>query len=135
QLEAVVRSYFSKFRASAIRQIKKDLSSRIIRKAFVPLDRARDELVKDSRPIIEILLVDGGKELMQRVGLDPEVFSVTNPKVKEAVAKAAFAFCDSTNKSTTQRLNDALEALRQTLSDDLTEGERLHKITDKVNEI
>lgn len=135
ELEKVLAKFFAKYRASALQQAKKDLSANLVRKKFVPLDQARDELVKDARPIIEIFLTNGGKELMQRVGLDPDVWAVTNPKVRRAVEKAAFAFADSTNQSTTMKLNDALEALRSELGEGLSSGERLHKITAKVNDI
>jgi len=135
ELEKVVSKYFEKYQASALEQIKKDLNTNIVRKEFVPLARARDELVKDSRPFIEIMVNRGAKTLLQRVGLDTDIFSVTNPNTRKAIDKAAFEFAESTNQSTTQKLNDAIEAIRAELGEGLSTGERLAKISKRINEI
>jgi HK97 family phage portal protein len=134
-LEKVAKAFFEKYRKSALAQITKDASASVVRKAFKPLDSARDELASESRPFIEIVLDRAAKQLLQRVGTDEDVFSVTNPETAKAIDQAAFDFADSTNESTTLALNDALAKLRETMSDSLSAGDRLHEITKRVNEI
>jgi len=134
-LEKLATKFFKKYRASALSQLKKDVSANVVRKDFQALDTARDELAADAQPIIEIFMSEGAKELIQRVGVDPDIFDVTNPEVKEAIEQAAFDFADSTNQATTMSLNDAIDKLREQLGDSLDAGARLHEMTSKVNEI
>ena len=134
-LEKLATKFFKKYRASALQQLKKDVSANVVRKAFQPLDTARDELALDAQPIIELFMSEGAKEIIQRIGIDPDIFDITNPKVKESIEQAAFDFADSTNQATTSTLNNALEKLREGFSDSLDAGARLHEMTSKVNEI
>lgn len=93
------------------------------------------ELAEQAQPHIQFYLDEAGKELIQRVGVDPDVWNVTNPLVKEAIEKAAFAFAESTIHTTTESLNVALSNLRESLGDGLNEGERINQLTTRVNEV
>ncbi len=62
-------------------------------------------------------------------------FDVWNVKVEEAVRRATFAFCQSTNDTSVMLLSKALVKLREELIAGLKEGEATKKLTRRVNAI
>ena len=71
-----------------------------------------------------------------RLGLDPNEWSVVNPHTEEAIHQQAFNFCESTNNSTSEQIDTALDKLRQGLVQGVYErGETIPQLTKRVNAI
>jgi hypothetical protein len=87
-------------------------------------------------PLIAAIWEAAGEEFLIRLGLDPDVWSVTNPWTTEMIRQAALAFCSATNATTTQHLADAIEELRAALNEGIVErGESLEWLTKRVKEV
>lgn len=87
-------------------------------------------------PLIEAIWDQAGGEFLAKLGLDPDSWDVTNPYTAEAIRKAALAFCQATNATTTQNLADAIDELRTALQEGVVErGESLAWLTRRVAEI
>jgi SPP1 gp7 family putative phage head morphogenesis protein len=61
--------------------------------------------------------------MLTGIGAEPESFSVVQPNLDKAVAKASLKFAESTNDTTEKDLNTALEQLRQEILDGAIEGD------------
>jgi HK97 family phage portal protein len=103
---------------------------------FLHLKQADLELYHKSQPVVELsahkAYQEEGKDLVARAGISPDVFSVHNPKVAEAARKAAMQFCESTNATTTEELNKALDELRKDIEEGLVEGDRMSNLVERV---
>jgi hypothetical protein len=66
-------------------------------------------------PLIEALWDDAGADVLTRIGLDPDDWSVTNPEVAAAIRAQAFDFCEATNATTRLEVSAAYEGLRDRL--------------------
>lgn len=55
-----------------------------------------------------------------------------NPRVLEAVDRLTFDFCEETNRTSVERIDLALRALRRDLAQGLEEGEAYAKLTRRV---
>lgn len=85
-------------------------------------------------PLLRVLWERGGGALFGRLGLDPDAWKVVNPFTAAKVQRAALAFCEATNRTTTQALDAALERTRRELAAGLvTRGESVEKLTRRVN--
>lgn len=136
ELQEVVASFFKKKRLQILGSIEKGYTKKSLPSAFVGLDDWTDELGTACKPLIELYLSESAKELLARVGASPEMFDVTSPYIQEAVAKAVYAFSQSTIDSTSKELNSALAKLRENLAAGLvSEDNRLSDLTKTVNGI
>lgn len=61
---------------------------------------------------------------------------VVNPHLRQQIERQSFNFCQSTNESTSRRLEDALDALKHEFVQGLVEqGEAVLQLTERVKEI
>ena len=87
-------------------------------------------------PILSAYWDQAGKTTMERLGVDPDAWKVTNPHTQQMIGQAAFDFCHETNATTSQQLNDALGQLRKELIEGIVEkGETLRELTKRVEKV
>ena len=87
-------------------------------------------------PILGAYWDEAGQKTMERLGLDPEDWRVTNPHLHQQIQTAAFQFCRETNQTTTMQLNHALAKLREEMTAGLvTEGESVAELTKRVKTV
>ena len=134
QRKHIVASLTKSYESAKAVGIKADLPSE-----FVDLADWDRELYEKVQPIIEMYLEKNYKEqsaeLVARAGVSPEVFNVTNPNLKKKAEKLALHFCEETNKTTSLKINDAIETLRQSLGEGLGAGDRMTDLTKRVEDI
>lgn len=95
-----------------------------------------EEMAEHMTPTLEVWWDASGKETMTRLGLDPDNWKVTNPHLKHQIQHQALAFCDSTNQTTSKRLDVALKQLRKSLIEGMvTKGEALPQLRERVSTI
>ena len=126
ELAKVLKKYFAKQKREILASLKH--KAKALPKKFVPLKAWDRELYTESQPVIEMYLAKqykaAGADIVARTGISPDVFNVTNPKLKEAVHKLTLRFCEETNATTSTELNKALEDLRESFAEGLGEGKR-----------
>lgn len=84
-------------------------------------------------PLLGVYYDEAGKATYERLGLDPDEWRVTNPHLERQIEQQALAFCQSTNESTSKRLDVALRDLRHQLAIGLVEeGESVRELTNRV---
>lgn len=87
-------------------------------------------------PFLSATWDDSGRRTMTRLGLDPDVFDVTNPHLKGRIEKASLAFCESTNRTTNKQLKTAVAKLRAELTAGLVDqGESIPELTRRVQAV
>ena len=87
-------------------------------------------------PRLESIYDAAGQRFTTQIGLDPDEWDVTNPRVQDAIQEAALAFCDETNQTTTLSIEDAAAAVRKALSEGLFDrGESVRQLTKRVKGI
>lgn len=95
-----------------------------------------DDMARAMTPMLSVYWDESGKATRERLGLDPDEWKVTNPHLREKIHRAAFNFCESTNASTSKRLDHALDTLRGELARGMVdEGESLKELTTRVNRV
>jgi hypothetical protein len=95
-----------------------------------------EPMARAMTPILGNYWDQEGKDTYARLGLDPEDWKVTNPKLAGQIQKQSFTFCASTNATTDLRLHRALEALRDAFAAGLVaEGETLPQLAKRVGSI
>jgi hypothetical protein len=67
-------------------------------------------------PLLSTIWDAAGMSLLARVGEDPERWDVEDPNLQRQISEAALAFCEETNATTTQQLDEALAATRRELA-------------------
>lgn len=142
-LQGVVKSFFHKQRKAVMGRLEKNLDTiktKGLPDEFVNLDDWDHDLYDDCLPLVEIFFRENyekqQRELVQRTGISNEVFNVTNPKLKETIEKQVLQFAKSTNETTTLALNDALEKLRDEISNGLVErGDDIRELSNRVSSI
>jgi SPP1 gp7 family putative phage head morphogenesis protein len=84
-------------------------------------------------PLLEVIWDRSGRDLLARLGLDANDWRVVDPNTRRMIEQAAMAFCQATNETTTQALDDALAQLRQELTAGVVDrGETLDQLTKRV---
>jgi hypothetical protein len=84
-------------------------------------------------PLLEVIWDRSGRDLLGRLGLDPDDWRVVDPNTRRMIEQAAFAFCQATNETTTQQLDEAMAQLRRELiAGTVTTGETLDQLTRRV---
>lgn len=74
-----------------------------------------DELASRMTPLLQLIWADAIEGFAPRVGIDPKNWSVTNPRIGEAIDAASLALSESTNATTSLALDDALAKVRESL--------------------
>ncbi len=101
-------------------------------------DPTRDNapMAEAMTPLLEVYWDSSGRRAYARLGLDPDEWKVTSPHLKARIEGAALAFCESTNRTTSMRLDAALAATRAALAEGMVEhGEGLPELTKRVGAI
>jgi hypothetical protein len=84
-------------------------------------------------PLLEVIWDRSGRDMLVRLGLDPNDWRVVDPNTRRMIEQAAFAFCQATNETTTQQLDDAMAQLkRELIAGTVTTGETLDQLTRRV---
>lgn len=103
---------------------------------FPSLSDYDDPMASAMTPILGLYWDESGKKVRERLGLDPDEWKVTDPKLEEKIRRASLTFCEATNATTSLNLDEALRKLREELvSGLLGEGETLRELTDRVNSV
>lgn len=103
---------------------------------FAPLADYDDPMAAAMTPLLGVYWEAGGKQVRERLGLDADEWKVTDLHVQEMIERAAFAFCKSTNATTTKHLNHALGLLRDEIKEGLIEeGEGVRELTKRVRRV
>lgn len=135
ELEPILKKHFEKWRKHTLGKLSKSVTKGLPSK-FVPIGAWEKELAEDCLPVYEVYFSKSGKSLIQRLGASPDVFNVTNPKLKKAIEKMVYDFAESTIETTTLELNEALARLRADIEEGLVDqGQDIRRLTDRVEEI
>jgi HK97 family phage portal protein len=142
KLAAVLQKCFASQRKQVLGALGKGFDAaktKALPARFVPMKKWDRELYEGCQPLVELWVKDDyqthAKDLVARSGVSDEVFDVTNPHLQEQIDRLALQFCQETNTCTTQKLNDALAALKESFAEGMTEGERMTQLTKRVEEI
>jgi hypothetical protein len=103
--------------------------------AFISLDKWADQVANESKPVLELIMRQEGEDLLTRLGASPDVFSVFEKNIPKAAQQLALDFAESTNETTSLKLEDALAKLRQEISDGLIEGDTRVELRQRVEAI
>lgn len=109
-----------------------DVVTKAARRRWAGFDA--EGMADDVRPVIEVSMCAGAKRTTARLGL-ADVPQVVNPEIPAQARKLALKFCESTNDSTTMRLDKALAYLRESLAQGLEQGEATRQLTERVEQI
>jgi SPP1 gp7 family putative phage head morphogenesis protein len=139
QLADKLKSIFAKQRAQVLAKVKAfdpdEVTTKGLPDKFVELDDWDEEIAHEVKPVVELLAAEQGQKTLTRVGASPDVFAVMPAKLEPAVERATLRFAQSTNQTTTQDLNDALEKLRGEIRDGLVQGDSVREMTKRVNDV
>lgn len=87
-------------------------------------------------PLLRVIWAKGGKDLASELDMDPDAWSVRNPEVLAAIERSALAFAESTNKTTSLQLDEALARTRKELAEGVYEkGESVRQLTKRINAV
>lgn len=134
--------------ADHYRQQKKEVIDKLRKRnqlpsRFVPPDEWDDDLYKKTFPILREIAIKNfnatareinrkRKGIVWKVDVGTDVIS---PELEAAVRALVLQFCDETNATTTQIINDALAALRAELEAGLLAGDSIDALADRVNDV
>jgi len=94
------------------------------------------EMGESMTPLLSVYWDEAGRSLRESIGLDPDAWQVTDPNLKQTIEDTTFAFCESTNKSTSDAIERAHDRLRDQIREGvLEEGEALPALTKRVRSI
>jgi hypothetical protein len=90
-------------------------------------------------PMLRVIWQDAGDGMVDETapyridgGLDPQEWSVTNPKIADAISQQVFDFAASTNATTRLALEDAHAALRASLLEGMAQGDVMSELVKRV---
>ena len=93
-------------------------------------------------PMLKVIWQDAGDGMVDATapyridgGLDPQEWSVTNPKIADAISQQVFDFAESTNATTQLAIEDAHAALRASLLEGMTQGDVMSELVKRVKTI
>ena len=87
-------------------------------------------------PLLAAIWESAADKFAFKVGLDPNKWSVINPHTEAMIQSAALDFCQSTNDSTSLKLNEALQKTKDELAEGtIQQGENLEQITGRINQV
>lgn len=94
------------------------------------------DMAEAMTPIITAYWDAAGQKTTASLGLDPATWQVTDPHLREKIDKLPLEFAASTNATTTHKLKDALDKLKDELVQGLvTEGEAVNVLRGRVQSI
>lgn len=153
-IRLALRVWFRKQRKAVLGWLRNDVEQKSLDwkcgDAFVFETKARRELPADfpgfddfglgdlpmaerMASLIEAEWDKAGGRFASRMGLDPNIWEVTSPKIQDAINSASLKFCRSTNETTRLELNDALDRTRVLLGQGLIDkGESIATLTKMV---
>jgi HK97 family phage portal protein len=137
RLSSILTSEFKQQR----RDILAQLAQKIMRKATeyrVDTGGWNQRMSAAARPFIETVWSDQMRESLVRLGRSDltEIWNVANPKVREAIAQASMSFAESTNATTTLKLDEALAQVRAALIEGILGDENtIPELTRRVGAI
>jgi Phage Mu protein F like protein len=103
---------------------------------FPPLTDWTKPMAAAMTPLVSLYWDEGGRTTRARLGLDPDEWEVHDPHLHEMVSKAAFQFCESTNRTTDLDLAEALEQLRGEFIAGLVDrGDSIPELTKRVKSV
>ncbi len=125
------RFVFDRIGAKAIHKDILDLGS------IVSLDLGEFSalMAADMQPLLEQAYDAGALRALARIGVSADTWDVSNPKVQQAVERASMTFCETTNRTTSLQLNDAIERLRAEIADGTLQGEPIPELAKRVNAV
>lgn len=104
--------------------------------SYFNLSSCDREMGEAMTPLLTVYWDVAGRALREGIGLDPDAWEVTDPNLKRTIEETTFAFCESTNKSTSDSIERAYDRLREQIREGvLDEGEALPKLTKRVKAI
>ena len=107
-----------------------------IPETFPALSDYDDPMASAMTPILSAYWDRAGSEVREKLGLDPDEWRVVDKNTHKKIREAAFNFSASTNKTTSLKLDAALEALRaELIAGVVTEGESIAKLTKRVKSV
>ena len=87
-------------------------------------------------PLLAAIWESAADKFAFKVGLDPNQWTVINPHTEAMIQQRARDFCQSTNESTSLKLDEALQQTRDALIEGTIEqGENLEQITKRISGI
>jgi GNAT superfamily N-acetyltransferase len=103
---------------------------------FLPLADYDDPMASAMTPILTAYWDEAGQKTLERLGLDPDDWRVSDPHLREKIQQAALSFCRATNETTSDELGSALTRLRAELTKGLVEkGETLDQLRKRVQTV
>lgn len=104
--------------------------------SFPPLTGDSGPMALAMTPLISAYWDEAGRRTRERVGLDPDEWTVTSPHTRAAIQAQAHAFCQSTNQTTSLQLATALQELKRELIEGVVEhGESIPELTRRVRRV
>jgi hypothetical protein len=82
-------------------------------------------------PLLQVIWDQSGRDLLARIGEDPEDWRVEDPNLQATIQQSALAFCEATNSTTSQQLDAALAATRN----EIGVGGSVASLTKRINDI
>ncbi len=145
QLAKILRGLFKEQRAEVIGGMKAFVTARQKSTEFLPNPAASiiwddwdQKFAKRCAPFVQVQLAQGAEDAFSRLGVSDiaDAWSVTNPKVQQAVDQATMSFCSATNATTKLSLELAAEKTRAELAAGLFGSENaLAELTKRVSTI
>lgn len=93
-------------------------------------------------PLLKVIWQDAGDGMVDQMapyrvdaGLDPQSWSVTNPRIGDAVDAQVYDFAESTNATTKLALEDAHAKLRESLRAGMTSGDVMSDLVKRVKAV
>ena len=102
---------------------------------FILLTEWDEKLADEVRPVLEVVAKQAGKRLLQQVGASPEMFAVVDRNVPQAVQQLSMKFAQSTNATTSLRLEEARTQLRQQITEGVFQGDNRAEMRKRVQEV
>lgn len=107
--------------------------------AFVPPDLNADydgPMAEAMTPLVSAYWDEAGREVRERLGLDPATWTVVDPKTQDEIHRLTLTFCHATNATTTLQLGDALNRLKDELAAGIVDrGESVAQLTERVKNV
>lgn len=92
-------------------------------------------MVEAMTPLLALVWQAEIQQFAPTVGLDPDDWSVTNPKIADAIKAQAIAFCESTNATTAKAVADALAEVKSELAAGLLAGDGTPELVARIKAI
>lgn len=149
KIRAALRRFFAEQRRAVLRWLVTGKTKEVATKADAPPDIPAGPfpgfdafglgnlaMAERMTPLIAAIWEDAGQAFAPRVGLDPDAWKVESPQLQEAIDKAVLAFADSTNRTTSLAIDDAIKQTRQAIREGIT-GQTLSydELTKRINAI